>query len=55
MKPYFDTNHVAGLLILVAALAWGMMELAEFSRGQEARRGATRIGGRGFWLAAGPA
>jgi protein-S-isoprenylcysteine O-methyltransferase Ste14 len=53
MKPYFDTNHVAGLLILVAALAWGMMELAAFSRGQEARRGATRIGGRGFWLAAG--
>lgn len=51
MKPYFDTNHLAGLLILVATLAWGMMELAEFSRGQEARQGATRIGGRGFWLA----
>ena len=33
MKPYFDTNHVAGLLILIALLAWAVMEFAQFSRG----------------------
>ena len=51
MKPYFDTNHAAGFLILVALLAWGTMELAQRSQQQE-RKGAIRIGRRGFWLAA---
>jgi hypothetical protein len=46
MKPYFDTNHAAGSLILVALLAWGAMELAQRSQQQE-RTGATRIGRRG--------
>ncbi len=46
MKPYFDTNHAAGFLILVAFLAWGTMDLAQRSQQQE-RRGATRIGRRG--------
>jgi protein-S-isoprenylcysteine O-methyltransferase Ste14 len=52
MKPYFDTNHLAGLLLLFAVLAWGTMELAEFSRQQRGREGATRIGQRSFRLAA---
>ena len=52
MRPYFDTNHLAGLLLLVAVLAWAVMELSEFSQGQERRKGATRIGQRSFWLAA---
>jgi protein-S-isoprenylcysteine O-methyltransferase Ste14 len=45
MKPYFETNHIAGPLLLVVALAWGAMELSQFSRGLEARKGATKIGG----------
>jgi protein-S-isoprenylcysteine O-methyltransferase Ste14 len=49
MKPYFDTNHAAGFLILVAVLAWGAMELSQFSRGQEARKAVTRTGPRSFW------
>ena len=52
MKPYFDTNHATGLLILIVMLAWGMMELTEFSQEQERRKGAITIGRRGFWLAA---
>jgi hypothetical protein len=46
MKPYFDTNHAARFLILVAFLAWGTTELAQRSQQQE-RTGATRIGRRG--------
>ncbi len=45
MEPYFSTNHFAGLLILVATMAWGTMELAQ--RSQATRPGATRIGGPG--------
>ena len=45
MKPYFDTNHLAGVLLLVVVLAWGAMELSQFSQGLEARKGATKIGG----------
>jgi protein-S-isoprenylcysteine O-methyltransferase Ste14 len=52
MKPYFDTSHLAGLLLLIAVLAWGMIELSAFSQGQERRKGATRIRERSFWLAA---
>ncbi|MFY9886996.1 MAG: isoprenylcysteine carboxylmethyltransferase family protein [Streptosporangiaceae bacterium] len=51
MKPYFDTNHAAGLLFLIIVLAWGAMELAEFSQGLSARQGATRISSRRSWLA----
>ena len=47
MKPYFDTNHLAGLLLLVVALAWGMMEITH--AGQR-RDGATRAGGAGRGL-----
>jgi isoprenylcysteine carboxyl methyltransferase (ICMT) family protein YpbQ len=52
MKPYFDTNHLGGLLLLVTVLAWVILELSEFSQGQERRKGAARIGRRSFWLAA---
>ena len=43
MEPYFDTNHLAGLLLLLVALAWGTMELAKYSQGQSGRAGATRV------------
>ncbi len=43
MKPYFDTNHVAGLLLLLVVLAWGAMELSQLSQSLDARKGATRI------------
>jgi len=33
MKPYFDTNHLAGPLLLIVTIAWGAMELSQFSRG----------------------
>ena len=51
MRPYFDTNHLAGLLLLVVALAWGMMEIAH--AGQR-RDGATRAGGAGRGFAVVP-
>ena len=44
MKPYFDTNHLAGLLLLVVALAWGMLEITHAG---PRRDGATRAGGAG--------
>jgi protein-S-isoprenylcysteine O-methyltransferase Ste14 len=43
MKPYFDTNHLAGLLLLVVVMAWGTMELAKYSQGEEGRTGATKV------------
>jgi protein-S-isoprenylcysteine O-methyltransferase Ste14 len=42
MQPYFLTNHIAALLILVTIMAWGMMELSQIS--QEDRPRATRVG-----------
>ncbi len=48
MKPYFDTNHFAGLLILVLSLAWGTMELAQRSQNYQATRGGSRVGSRLF-------
>jgi protein-S-isoprenylcysteine O-methyltransferase Ste14 len=44
MKPYFDTNHVAGVLMLIVTLGWGTMELAKAAT---TRQGATKIGGGG--------
>ena len=29
MNPYFDTNHLAGALLLVTVLCWGMIEAAQ--------------------------
>jgi protein-S-isoprenylcysteine O-methyltransferase Ste14 len=49
MYAYFDTHHVAGLLLMTATAAWGMMELGQ--RSQEGREGATRIRQGGFRLA----
>ena len=45
MKPYFDTNHIAGPLLLIVTMAWGAMEVSQFSQGLEASKGATKIGG----------
>jgi protein-S-isoprenylcysteine O-methyltransferase Ste14 len=44
VKPYFDTSHLAGLLLLIATMAWGMMELSHASN---TRDSATRAGGGG--------
>ncbi len=44
MKPYFDINHVAGVLMLIVTMGWGTMELAKAST---TRKGATRVGGGG--------
>lgn len=45
MKPYFDTSHVAGPLLLVVAMAWGAMEISQRSQVLGARKGATNVGG----------
>ena len=42
MNPYFDTSHLAGALLLVPVLAWGVMEASHFGNGRE---GATKVGG----------
>ncbi len=52
MKPYFETSHLAGLLLLIATMAWGAMELAKQN---SAREGATRVGGGGRMFAVFPA
>jgi protein-S-isoprenylcysteine O-methyltransferase Ste14 len=52
MKPYFEVNHIAGLLLLMASAAWGMMELAQLSQTHEARKGATRVRFGGWRLLA---
>ena len=52
MKPYFDTNHLAGLLLLVMTLSWGMMEIAKAG---QSRAGAIKAGGGGRGLAVLPA
>ena len=49
MKPYFDA-HSAGLLLLIALLAWLSMEVIQFARQWRWRAAATRIGRRSFWL-----
>jgi hypothetical protein len=51
MNPYFDTNHLAGALLLVAVLCWGMIEAAHLGN---SRQGATKVGGGGRRLAAWP-
>jgi protein-S-isoprenylcysteine O-methyltransferase Ste14 len=51
MRPYFDVNHVAGLLVAFAVLVWLTMELAQFSQAVGRRKGAVRAGRGGFWLA----
>jgi protein-S-isoprenylcysteine O-methyltransferase Ste14 len=48
MRPYFEINHLAGVLLLVVALGWGAMELAKASSD---RQGATRVGGAGRRIA----
>ena len=51
MEPYFLTNHLAGLLLLVITQAWGAMELSQRSANMEGRQGATKVGGVGSRLA----
>jgi protein-S-isoprenylcysteine O-methyltransferase Ste14 len=48
MKPYFDTNHVAGLLLLIITLAWGSMELAKTNN---SRPDGIKVGGGGRQIA----
>jgi protein-S-isoprenylcysteine O-methyltransferase Ste14 len=47
MQPYFETNHLAAVVILTTVSAWGMMELSQRTN-QPKREGATRIGGSKF-------
>jgi hypothetical protein len=44
MKPYFEINHVAGVLLLIASLAWGAMELGKTNN---SRQDGIKIGGGG--------
>ena len=48
MKPYFETSHLAGLVLLIVTMAWGAMELGHASN---TRDGATGAGGGGRRLA----
>lgn len=48
MKPYFETSHMAGVLLLIVTMGWGAMELAKASSNRE---GATRVGGGGRRIA----
>jgi protein-S-isoprenylcysteine O-methyltransferase Ste14 len=48
MKPYFDTNHVTAVLLLMVTMAWGMMELAKASN---ARQDGIKVGGGGRRIA----
>jgi protein-S-isoprenylcysteine O-methyltransferase Ste14 len=52
MRPYFEVNHIAALLLLVAVMAWGTLEAAQASQTLEARKGATRVRHGGWRLAA---
>jgi protein-S-isoprenylcysteine O-methyltransferase Ste14 len=52
MKPYFDTNHLAGLLLLIVTLGWGSMELSGASN---TRDGAAKVGGGGRRIVVVPA
>jgi len=51
MKPYFETSHPAGLLLLIVTMAWGSMELSHASN---IRDSATRVRGGGRRLAVMP-
>jgi protein-S-isoprenylcysteine O-methyltransferase Ste14 len=44
MKPYFETSHLAAVLLMIVTMAWGMMELAKTNNRRE---GAARVGGGG--------
>ena len=48
MNPYFDTTHLAGALLLVPVLAWGVMEASHLDNRRE---GAARVGGAGRRMA----
>jgi protein-S-isoprenylcysteine O-methyltransferase Ste14 len=51
MKPYFDTSHAAGVLLLIAVLGWAMIEAAHLGN---SRQEATKVGGAGRRVAAWP-
>ena len=56
MKPYFDTNHIAGLLLLVVVLAWGAMESQPVFPGAGSQEGSHQdrrrnLAGRSSWPA----
>jgi protein-S-isoprenylcysteine O-methyltransferase Ste14 len=51
MKPYFDTSHAAGAVLLIAVLCWAMIEASHLGN---SRQEATKVGGAGRRLAAWP-
>ena len=52
MKPYFDTSHLAGVLMLIVTMAWGAMEAGHAGHRRE---GAVKAGGGGQRFAVIPA
>ena len=52
MKPYFDASHLAGVLMLIVAMAWGAMEAGHAGHRRE---GATKATGGGQRFAVIPA
>ena len=52
MKPYFDTSHLAGVLMLIVAMAWAAMEAGHAGHRRE---GAAKAGGGGQRFAVIPA
>lgn len=51
MQPYFETSHIAGLLLVFPCVAWLAMETAKESG---TREGATKVKGGGRMFAAIP-
>jgi protein-S-isoprenylcysteine O-methyltransferase Ste14 len=52
MMPYFEVNHVAGLLLLIVTMAWAMMEFGQHAQSMEARKAVPRVRFGGWRLAA---
>lgn len=51
MRPYFETSHAAGTLLLIAVLCWAAIEI---SHQGNSRPEATAVGGAGRRIAAWP-
>ena len=55
MKPYFDTNHIAGPLLLIVTMAWGAMEVSRFPRGWKPEKEPPRSAEQPRGRSSGPA
>jgi protein-S-isoprenylcysteine O-methyltransferase Ste14 len=50
MRPYYQT-HAVGVLYLLVVLTWYILEIGQYLRQRQWRKGATRIGPRGYLAA----